>query len=159
MWNLSDIHDALRRANATIGVAESLTGGLLAAALTQTPGASETFRGGVVVYATELKQSLGRVPADVLAMHGPVSEPTAESLAIGARDLLGATYGLATTGVAGPTSQNGVPLGTVYLGLAGPLGQQVQLLHLAGDRAQVRQDATYAALDLLAQALELDGNR
>src|SRR5262249_37641423 len=119
------VHAALLARNATVAVAESLTAGLLAAALTETPGASRTFRGGVVVYATDLKASLAGVPADLLAAHGPVSAPVAEALAVGVRQRLAATYGVALTGVAGPEPQGGQPVGTVYVGVAGPAGRWV----------------------------------
>jgi nicotinamide-nucleotide amidase len=134
-------------------VAESLTGGLLAAALTDTPGASATFRGGLVVYATDLKARLAGVPAPLLHAQGAVSPDVAAALAGGVRDRLGASYGLGLTGVAGPEPQQGVPVGTVYLGLATPRGGQVRRLALPGDRAAVRAAAVAAALDLLAESL------
>jgi nicotinamide-nucleotide amidase len=149
------LHGALRERGATVAVAESLTGGLLAATLTETPGASRTFRGGLVVYATELKAALAGVPQPLLAAQGPVSPDVAAALAGGARDRLGATYGLGLTGVAGPDPQNGVPVGTVYLGLASPRGGKVRKLALSGDRAAIRTGAVSAAVGLLIE--ELDG--
>jgi nicotinamide-nucleotide amidase len=137
----------------TLAVAESLTGGLLSATLTAVPGASRSFRGGVVVYATDLKASLGGVPPDMLSQHGPVSAPVAQALADQARNQLGASYGLALTGVAGPDRQDGKPVGTVYVGLAGPDGHDVTLLNLSGDRAQIRAASVLAALRLLADTL------
>src|SRR5215470_10980125 len=92
----------------TLAVAESLTGGLLAATLVDVPGASKVFRGGLVVYATDLKASLAGVPADLLAERGPVDPDVAVALAAGARERCGATWGLGTTGVAGPEPQEGV---------------------------------------------------
>jgi nicotinamide-nucleotide amidase len=147
------LHALLRARGETVAVAESLTGGLLAAALTETPGASATFRGGLVVYATDLKARLAGVPAPLLAAQGPVSPDVAAALAGGARDRLGATYGLGVTGVAGPDPQDGVPVGTVYLGLATPRGGQLRRLTLPGDRAAVRGAAVAAALGLLAETL------
>ncbi|MCW2609670.1 MAG: cina protein, partial [Cryptosporangiaceae bacterium] len=91
---------ALRRRGETLAVAESLTGGLLAATLVAVPGASTVFRGGLVVYATDLKVTLAGVPADLLAERGPVDGDVAAALAAGARDRCGADWGLATTGVA-----------------------------------------------------------
>jgi nicotinamide-nucleotide amidase len=152
---LAALHAALRERGATVAVAESLTGGLLSATLTQTPGASATFRGGLVVYATELKAGLAGVPQPLLAAQGPVSPDVAAALAGGARDRLGATYGVGLTGVAGPDPQNGVPVGTVYLGLASPGGGKVRKLALAGDRAAIRVGAVTAAVALLIE--ELDG--
>jgi nicotinamide-nucleotide amidase len=147
------VHALLRARGETVAVAESLTGGLLAAALTETPGASATFRGGLVVYATDLKARLGGVPAPLLEAEGAVSPDVAAALAGGVRDRLGATYGIGLTGVAGPEPQDGVPVGTVYLGLATPRGGQVRRLMLSGGRAAVRAAAVAAALDLLAESL------
>ena len=97
----------LRAANWTVATAESLTGGLVAAALTDIPGASQAFRGGVVSYATDLKARLLGVDPAMLAAHGAVYAPVAAAMAAGVRDRLGATVGVATTGVAGPDPQDG----------------------------------------------------
>ena len=153
MTAAADVHRLLAAHGATVAVAESLTGGLLGAALTETPGASATFRGGLLVYATDLKEALAGVPGPLLAAEGAVSAPVAAAMAAGVRDRLGATYGLALTGVAGPEPQDGEPPGTVYLALAGPDGGQVRAIVLAGDRAAVRRGSVQAALDLLAEAL------
>ena len=99
----------LEASGRTVAVAESLTGGLVAAALTDIPGASAAFRGGVVTYATELKASLLGVDRGMLARHGAVYAPVAAAMAAGVRTRLGATYGLATTGVAGPSQRTGSP--------------------------------------------------
>jgi nicotinamide-nucleotide amidase len=153
---LAGIHAALAARGATVAVAESLTAGLLTAALTETPGASQTVRGGLVVYATDLKARLAGVPEPLLATPGPVSAEVAVALADGARRRLDASYGLALTGVAGPQPQGGQPVGTVYAALVGPDGPaaaQVRRLALGGGRAEVRRGAVQAALDLLAAAL------
>lgn len=154
------VHGLLARQRATVATAESLTGGMVAAALTDRSGASAVFRGGLVVYATDLKALLAGVPGDLLAAHGPVSGPTAAALAAGVRERLGATYGLATTGVAGPDRQDGMEVGTVFLGLAGagpePL---VRRLALAGDRDRIRHETVAAALNWLADTLENDVRR
>ncbi len=147
------VHRALRERGQTVAVAESLTGGLLGAALTQLPGSSATFRGGLTVYATDAKAGLAGVPAEVLAAHGAVSEPTARSLAEGARAALGADWGVATTGVAGPDEQEGKPVGTVHVAVAGPAGTAVRTARLPGDRERVRAVAVTAALDLLRRSL------
>jgi nicotinamide-nucleotide amidase len=136
-----------------VAVAESLTGGLLTAALTGPAGASAAVRGGLVVYATELKAQLAGVPAPLLDAHGPVSPDVAAALAAGARDRLAATYGLSTTGVAGPDPQGGVPVGTVFVGVAGPGGGEVRRLALTGDRGAIRAATVRAALDLLLATL------
>lgn len=148
-----EVHAALAAHGSTVAVAESLTAGLLAATLTAIPGASRTFRGGLVVYATDLKASIGGVPPDMLDAHGPVSAPVAQALADSVRHRLGATYGLALTGVAGPDQQDGKPIGTVFVGLAGPTGHQVRLVELPGDREDIREAAVRAALRLLREVL------
>jgi nicotinamide-nucleotide amidase len=138
----------------TLAVAESLTGGLLAATIVDVPGASAAFRGGLVVYATDLKASLAGVDATLLAARGPVDPDVAIWLALGARERCGADWGLGTTGVAGPDPQNGIPVGTVYLGLARPDGSVVaRRLDLTGDRAAIRLASVVGALDLLADQL------
>jgi nicotinamide-nucleotide amidase len=148
----------LRARGQTLAVAESLTGGLLSATIVDVPGASRAFRGGLVVYATDLKTTLAGVPPELLDAHGPVHPDVAGALAAGARRRCTADWGLATTGVAGPDPQAGQPVGTVYLGLAGPAGLgMVRRLALSGDRADIRQGAVAAALDLLTGALREQG--
>lgn len=147
------VHDLLAARGETVAVAESLTGGLVAAALSTRSGASDTFRGGVVAYATDLKQALAGVPGPLLHAEGAVSAATAAALAAGCRDRLGADWGLATTGVAGPTEQEGKPVGTVFVAVAGPGSGHVRALHLPGDRARVREATVVAALDLLRRVL------
>jgi nicotinamide-nucleotide amidase len=144
---------ALVAAGATVAVAESLTGGLVTAALTEPPGASTAVRGGLVVYATDLKATLAGVPFPLLTAEGPVSPDVAAALAAGARDRLGATYGLGVTGVAGPDAQGGRPVGTVYVALAGPGSGWVRHLTLAGDRSTIRAATVAAALAELLAAL------
>jgi nicotinamide-nucleotide amidase len=149
-------HELLRRRGQTVATAESLTGGLLGGALTTMPGSSATFRGGVVAYAVELKASLLGVPDELLTRLGPVHPDTAAAMAVGARDHLGGTYGLATTGVAGPEPHGDQPVGTVDLACAGPepAGPVVRRHQLSGDRTQIRQQAVRAALELLCDVLE-----
>ncbi len=108
---------------ATVATAESLTGGRLAAALTSVPGASACVVGGVVAYATAVKVAVLGVPADLVAEHGVVSGECAAAMARGSRDLLGTTYAMATTGVAGPDPQEGHPAGHVWVAVAGPRGR------------------------------------
>ena len=143
----------LRARGATVAVAESLTGGLLGAALTELPGSSAAFRGGLQVYATDLKSRLAGVPDPVLAEHGAVSVQTAEALAAGVRERLDATYGVGVTGVAGPDEQEGKPPGTVHLAVAGPAGVRSSSVRLPGDRTRVRLLAVTGALDLLRRSL------
>lgn len=146
---LAALHAELRELGATVAVAESLTGGLLTAALTDTPGASLTVRGGLVVYAGELKARLAGVPAALLEERGAVDPDVALALARGARARLGATYGLGVTGVAGPDPQDGKAVGTVFLALAGPADETVAERGFPGDRAAIRAAAVEAALDIL----------
>ncbi|WP_350281733.1 CinA family protein [Kribbella sp. HUAS MG21] len=142
----------------TLATAESLTGGMVGAVLTDVPGVSAVYRGGVVVYATDLKAKLAGVPEDLLAAVGPVHPDTAAALASGVRERLEADYGLATTGVAGPDPQGGVEVGTVYVAAAGPGAVQVRKLQLSGDRAAIRRGTVQAVLELGANVVaeELD---
>jgi nicotinamide-nucleotide amidase len=144
----------LARRGQTVAAAESLTGGLLCATLVDVPGASQVLRGGLVVYATDLKASLADVPADLLERHGPIDPDVALALARGARSRCGADWGLATTGVAGPDPQDGVEVGTVYVAAADAADAQVRRLRLDGDREAIRAGAVAAALDLLRERLE-----
>ncbi|TDC32413.1 CinA family protein [Kribbella albertanoniae] len=148
----------LKARGETLATAESLTGGMVGAALTDVAGVSAVYRGGVVVYATDLKAKLAGVPQDLLDAVGPVHPDTAAALATGVRERLEATYGLATTGVAGPDPQAGVEAGTVYVAAAGPGSVQVRKLQLSGNRSAVRQGTVVAALELVATlvAEELD---
>lgn len=132
----------------TLGAAESLTGGALGSRVASSAGASEYFRGSIVSYATEVKEELLGVPGWVLDEHGPVSEPVARAMAQGARDRLKADVAVALTGVAGPTEQ-GRPVGTVVIAVAGPLGEVAREVRLPGDRNTVRTLAVSAGLNLV----------
>jgi competence/damage-inducible protein CinA-like protein len=161
------VHRLLAERAATVAVAESLTGGLLGAELTRMPGSSATFLGGVVSYATPLKASLLGVPGELLDACGAVHPRVALAMAAGARDRLGASYGLAVTGVAGPEPQDGRPVGTVHIGLAGPGNESVTespalVVHRGGERARdlIRRMSVVHALDLLRRRiLGLDATR
>ncbi len=146
---------ALLRSGATVATAESLTGGLLGAALTKVAGSSEAYRGGVVAYATEAKHGLLDVPAELIEQRGAVDPDVALAMARGCRERFGATYGVATTGVAGPTEQDGKPVGAVFVALVGPRAGEhvVQELQLRGDRDRIRQATVTAALDMLRRLL------
>ena len=148
----SEVVRLLHLAGATLGVAESLTGGSLTAAVVGVPGASAVLRGGVVAYATDLKGSLLGVRAALLSEHGAVHPAVVAAMAAGAQRVLGSTWGVATTGVAGPTEQDGHPVGTVHLAVSGPR-PRVQSLHLGGSRDEVREGATWAGLVLLIACL------
>ena len=138
----------------TLAVAESLTGGLLAATLVEIPGVSAVFRGGLVVYATDLKNVLAGVPEKLLARRGPVDPDVALALAAGARERCLADWGLATTGVAGPDPQDGKPVGLVYVAVAGPSGSAVRELRLRGSRAEIRAETVAIVLGLLIDELD-----
>jgi len=148
----SEVVARLDAAGGTFGVAESLTGGALSAAVVSVPGASRVYRGGVVAYATDLKASLLGVPEGLLREHGAVHPEVALAMAAGAARLTGATWGVGTTGVAGPAEQDGRPVGEVHVAVAGPQGRAESLL-LPGGREQVRSAATRAALRLLLACL------
>ncbi len=147
--DVADLQARLIELGVTVAVAESLTGGLLSAALTETAGASAVMRGGLVVYATELKETLAGVSGELLAERGAVDGDVALGLARGVRTRLSATFGLAVTGVAGPDEQDGVAVGTVFVALAGPDGETVARRDLTGDRSEIRHAAVGAALELL----------
>ncbi len=133
----------------SVAVAESLTGGLLCAALTSVPGASVVLRGGVIAYATDLKATLLGVPADLLAAHGAVHPGVASAMADGARERLAATFGVATTGVAGPDPAEGKPPGTVHIAVSSPGGRFTRTLALAGSRGEIRHQTVDRCLRLL----------
>jgi nicotinamide-nucleotide amidase len=148
---------AVRR-GVTLSTAESLTGGALAAAVVDVPGASECFEGAVVSYSSRVKAEVLGVPAGLLAERGSVDPDVAVAMAEGARRRLGTDWGVSTTGVAGPDPHDGKPVGTVYVGVAGPAGSSAHELAAAGDRAAIRAAAVEAALDRLTAALVLPDN-
>ncbi len=138
----------------TVAVAESLTGGLVASALTDIPGASAVLRGGVTAYATDIKAQVLGVDEVLLATTGSVDAEVAEQMASGVRSLMGATYGLSTTGAAGPDPVDGKPVGMVYVAVVGPGSSRVKVLGLTGDRSGIRAQSVVAALALLAEELD-----
>lgn len=152
----------------TLAVAESLTGGLVAAEVTAVPGASKAFRGSVTAYATELKHRLLGVDITLLEQYGAVNPQVAARMAAGVRTALGADWGIATTGVAGPDEQDGQPVGTVFVALDGPFrpdsgsagGGKVEALRLNGSRAEIRMESVRSVLALLLEELagEHSGN-
>jgi len=164
----ADVVRLLTATGGTLAVAESLTGGLVAAEITSVPGASKVFRGSVTAYATELKHRLLGVDADLLAARGAVDAQVAAQMAAGVRAALGADWGLATTGVAGPDAQDGQPVGTVFVAVDGPFGSdlgsaaggKVEALRLNGDRAEIRMESVRSVLALLLKELasEQSGN-
>jgi nicotinamide-nucleotide amidase len=151
------VEEAVRRA-LTVATAESLTGGALAAAVVDVPGASACFEGAVVSYSNRVKTEVLGVPARLLAERGSVDPDVAVAMAEGARRRLGTDWAVSTTGAAGPEPHDGKPVGTVYLGVAGPGGSTVHELAAAGGRAEIRAAAVRAALDRLTAALVLPAN-
>lgn len=151
--SLTSLIATLRDRGETVATAESLTAGLVAAALTSVPGASAVVRGGLVVYATQLKTDLAGVAADALAEHGAVHPLIAEQLAAGARTTCRSSWGIGLTGVAGPDPQDGVAPGVVHLAVAWGGGTSVRTIEVSGDRHQVRAAAARAAFDLLSAQL------
>jgi nicotinamide-nucleotide amidase len=145
----------------TVAVAESLTGGLVAAEITSVPGASKVFRGSITAYATELKHGLLGVDATLLAQRGAVDPQVAAQMAAGVRKVLGADWGIATTGVAGPDPQDGKPVGTVFVAVDGPLGTgtgrarggKTSALRLTGGRAEIRMESVRSVLALLREQI------
>jgi PncC family amidohydrolase len=136
----------------TCATAESCTGGGVGAAITDVPGASAVYLGGVVAYAESAKRDLLGVPASLLAAHGAVSRECAESMAVGARTRFGADFAVSVTGLAGPGGDGTHPAGHVWFALATPSGVQSHLCRFPGDRPSVRSAATSRALSLLLSA-------
>ena len=146
----------LRSAGQTVAAAESLTGGLVMAGLTTVPGASYAVRGGVVSYATDLKAALLGVPRAMLDEHGAVYPGVAAAMADGVRQRLIATFGVATTGVAGPDPQDGQPVGTVHIAVSAEEDTVVRTLALDGDRDRIRRLAVERSLALLLGRIRED---
>ncbi|KAE8379856.1 hypothetical protein BDV26DRAFT_303402 [Aspergillus bertholletiae] len=155
----TDIVQMLDQAGQTLGVAESLTAGGVMAALTSVPGSSAVFRGGVVSYATSLKQQLLGVDPDLIATMGVIDPTVATQMAEGARKVTTCgnsptAWGVGTTGVAGPASQDGKPVGTVYIGIASPTGSQAWgPFNFPGTRERIREATVLEALSRLREEL------
>jgi PncC family amidohydrolase len=150
---VEDVVAGLRRRSETVCTVESLTGGLLCAVLTDVPGASQFVLGGIVAYTMDAKHDVVGVDEHLLAEHGAVSARAAQALAARARELFGSTWAVATTGVAGPATQEGNPVGTVFVAVDGPASDVTQL-SLSGDRHQIRTDSCAQALELLYSLME-----
>ena len=150
---VTDLVERLIRSRRTVAVAESLTGGLVMAALTSVPGASATVRGGVVAYATQVKREVLGVDGDLLDAKGAVDAEVAMQMADGVREAIGADFGVATTGVAGPDGQDGKAPGVVFVAVSTPFGRWHRELLIEGDRDGIRTRSSIAALDLLTDVL------
>ena len=139
----------------TVAAAESCTGGMVAAAITDIAGSSGYFAGGIVAYSNEAKESLLGVPGEVLAAHGAVSAQVARAMATGARERLGAGLAVSVTGVAGPGGGSpDKPIGLTYVGVADASGADVRRFTWTGDRAANRRDSVVAAIELLIARAE-----
>jgi nicotinamide-nucleotide amidase len=150
----SAVVDLLRTRRLRLATAESLTGGLVAAAIVSVPGASEVFDGGLVAYNHELKSRLLKVDPAWLAAHGAINAEVAEQMAVGARELFGSDVGIGTTGVAGPAAADGVEPGSAYIAIA-VAGQDmaVRAVRLKGGRSRIRGRVVARALELCEAAL------
>ena len=150
----------LGRRGETLASAESLTGGMVGQLLTDVSGASASYLGGVISYATRLKTTLAGVDPATLAELGPVAERTAAEMARGVAKRCNADWGIATTGVAGPEAQAGHPVGQVFVAVSHQADGLIRVkeLSLHGERAAIRKLAAVAALTLLAHALGLTGS-
>lgn len=148
-----DLLRSLGRRGETLATAESLTGGMLASLIADVPGISRVFMGGVVAYASAAKESVLGVDAALVARHGVVSQECALAMARGVRGTFGATWGVSTTGVAGPDRQEGHDVGTVWIAVAGPENAVARCLALVGDRREIREQTCAEALSLLDATL------
>lgn len=151
MTDAAGLVAALTARGWTLGIAESLTGGALAAEIVSIPGASATLNGAVVAYATPVKTTLLGVDAALLEQHGPVHAEVAAQMAAGVREAVQvdgrpADIGIATTGIAGPDSPDGQPVGTVHVGVATSEGAWTHRFRFGGDRAAVRAQSVDAAI-------------
>ena len=137
----------------TVATCESLTGGMICAALVDVPGASRVVRGGLITYQTDTKSLLAGVDAGLIEAYGVVSAEVARAMAAGARDALHADIAVSATGMASPGEIGDPPAGTVFVGLASAAGVQAVELHLTGDRQAVRQQTVDAAIKLIGQEI------
>lgn len=137
----------------TVATCESLTGGMICAALVDVPGASRVVRGGLITYQTDTKSLLAGVDAGLIETHGVVSAEVARAMAAGARDALHADIAVSATGMASPGEIGDPPAGTVFVGLASAAGVQAVELHLTGDRQAVRQQTVDTAIKLIGQEI------
>lgn len=155
----SVVLDRLRERGETVATAESLTGGQVCVTLVDAPGASDVVRGAVVAYAPEVKSQVLGVNRERIVANGTVDAGVAREMAEGVRLRLGSTWGIATTGVAGPDSSEGKPVGMVFIAVAGPGTSVVRELSLTGDRSGIRRSTTASALSLLLATLEEQSTR
>lgn len=153
----AQVGKSLHRRMLTLAVAESCSGGLICHRITNAPGSSDYFMGGVVTYSNQSKMDLLQVPATILEQYGAVSADTAAAMAVGVQRLFKTSFGLAVTGIAGPGGATpGKPVGTVYLGLAGPAGVQARHCLFQGAREQIKNLTAQTALEWIKWELQDD---
>lgn len=151
------LQDELLGRSQVLATAESLTGGRLGDAMSAVPGASDTYLGGVISYATEVKHRVLGVREETIERDGVVSARCAEEMAAGVRELVGADWAVSTTGVAGPTRQEDKPVGLVFIGVAGPSGVLSRRFDFDGQRAEIREKAVRSAIDLVLASVRSAG--
>jgi len=147
----SNVIAALKAQGMTIAACESLTGGMICAALVDVPGASAVVRGGFVTYQTDTKTLLADVPAELIAQKGVVSAEVAQAMAEGVRQKLGTDIAVSATGMASPGAPDEPPAGTVFVGMATDKGSRAIPLQLAGDRQGIRRQTVQAALEAILE--------
>lgn len=152
---IQELFEVLKKKMATVGTAESCTGGKVGAELSELSGSSAYFVGSVVSYSNDVKIKVLNVPEELIRNHGAVSQQVAEKMAVGGRELLKATYVVSITGIAGPGGGSPEkPVGTIWFGISGPEFVYSELKHFNGDRAQVRQLSVEHAIKLLIQKIK-----
>lgn len=155
MSGVEELFQILKAKKATLGAAESCTGGLFSAKITTVPGSSEFFIGSVVSYANSVKEKVLEIPEIDLKTHGAVSQVVAEKMSSNVRELLNCTYSVSITGVAGPGGgTQSKPVGTVWFGISGPKFVKTDMKQFTGDRSRVQQSAVEYALELLINTLK-----
>ena len=152
LQNARAVVELLKAKKQSVAVAESITGGGVGAALTAVGGASDVFLGGVIAYSPAVKESLLGIEKETIATFGVVSEEVAVAMADGIRELLGSTWGISTTGVAGPGDADGVAAGTVWIAISGPINQTTQL-EVEGERVVVRNASVSSAISTFERIL------
>lgn len=154
MNRVNELFQILKDQHATLGAAESCTGGRLSAKITAVPGSSEFFIGSIISYANSVKKNVLEIPEIDLENHGAVSQIVAEKMAKNVRELLNCTYSVSITGVAGPGGgTQSKPVGTVWFGISGPKFVKTEMKSFTGDRSQVQQSAVEYALELLIRTI------
>lgn len=151
------VNKTLKTKNFTIATAESCTGGLIASRLTDFAGASNYFNGGVVAYSNEIKKEILRVKSETLEQFGAISSQTALEMATNVREIFNSTFGLSTTGVAGPSTSENKPVGLVFIAIAGENFAEVKEFHFKGSRSEIKFQAADAAFQILMEhSMELE---